>query len=105
MLPTVAKHATIFFLYLIPRGLKVIKPLLLEHKERLRQQQQQNQQQQQKKEEDAVKEDEDEVEKFELRVITYMSPLPGEERKHVARELCHVEHQPEAAWPLYFYHL
>jgi SAM-dependent methyltransferase len=72
-------RANIFFLYLIPRGLKIIKPLLLQHK----QEQLDNQQQ--------------------LQVVTYMAKLQGETQ--VDRALCQVDHQPGAEWPLYLYHL
>jgi SAM-dependent methyltransferase len=72
------KDATVFFLYLIPRGLRQIQPMLRE----LAQQRQNN---------------------LPIKVVTYMSPLPNEE--HVAKEQCRVEHQPDAAWPIYLYHL
>jgi SAM-dependent methyltransferase len=82
--PALFQDANIFFLYLIPRGLKLIRPLLLEHKHKqeLRNQAQLQQQ---------------------LQVVTYMAKLPGE--THVDRALLSVDHQPEAAWPLYFYKL
>jgi SAM-dependent methyltransferase len=70
-------EANIFFLYLIPRGLKIFHPMLLEHKERHN--------------------------KRPLKVVTYMSKLPGE--TPIERALCKVEHQPGAEWPLYFYNL
>jgi SAM-dependent methyltransferase len=69
---------TVFFLYLIPRGLRLMKPMLTD----LVQQRQNN---------------------MPTKVVTYMSPLPDED--HVAKELCRVEHQPDAAWPIYLYHL
>ena len=104
--------ANIFFLYLIPRGLKLFYPLLQQHKQchfRHRQ----------------------------LQIITYMSPLPlgdpGDVDDHfleerddpnddtttttithqpntmrahlVDRSLVRVSHQPGAAWPLYLYHM
>ena len=72
------QDATIFFLYLIPRGLKIILPVLKEH--------------QQAKSPDRC-----------LQVATYMAKLPGE--TPVDRALLSVDHQPEAAWPLYFYKL
>lgn len=82
--------ATIFFLYLIPRGLKIFKPLLLEVVEdRIQDTNGDNK--------------EDHSEKIELTVFTYMSPLPGE--KYVKRELCEVAHQPGTAWPVYLYYL
>jgi tRNA G46 methylase TrmB len=72
-------RANIFFLYLIPRGLKIIKPLLLQHKQ------------------------EQLLDNQQLRVVTYMAKLPGETQ--MDRALCQVDHQPGAEWPLYLYHL
>jgi hypothetical protein len=69
------RQATIIFLYLIPRGLRRIKPLLYmvcEGKEL-------------------------------LQVVTYMSPLPDE--TYVTKRFCKVQHQPGSLWPLYIYHL
>jgi hypothetical protein len=63
--------ATAIFLYLIPRGLKLIHPILLQHKP--------------------------------LKVVSYMAKLPGE--TVTDRALLLVEHQPSAAWPLYYYDL
>ena len=68
------EKANIFFLYLIPRGLKIFHPLLLEHRKKLQRQ---------------------------LKVVSYMSKLPNE--TPIERGLCKVEHQPGAEWPLYFY--
>lgn len=76
------QYATIFFLYLIPRGLKIFKPFLY----------QVIQQRQKERTEDD-----------KLRVITYMSPLPDE--PYIKRQLCQVDHQPGASWPVYLYHL
>lgn len=70
-------QATVFFLYLIPRGLKLIHPLILKHKEKLKE--------------------------GDLHVVCYMAKLPGETESD--RALLHVEHQPGAAWPLYYYKL
>lgn len=69
------QHATIFFLYLIPRGLKMIHPLLLEHKMSMGNQ--------------------------PLHIVSYMAKLPGE--KVTDRALLQVEHQPGAEWPCYYY--
>jgi SAM-dependent methyltransferase len=74
--------ATVFFLYLIPRGLRLMKPILLK----------------------VAREQKLTAQRGEpLRVVTYMSPLP--EETCIAKELCCVDHQPGAAWPLYLYHL
>ena len=69
-------NATIIFLYLIPRGLRLIKPLLV----------------------DATRQA-----GRKLRVITYMSALEGE--ICVAKEFCSVEHQSGAFWPVYLYYI
>lgn len=69
-------HATIIFLYLIPRGLKLIYPLLEQHKMTIQE---------------------------PLQVVSYMSKLPG--ATVTDRALLQVEHQPGAAWPLYYYKL
>lgn len=66
--------ATVIFLYLIPRGLRIIKPLLVE----------------------AAKS------KPLLQVVTYMSPLP--DTPCIAQKNCEVPHQPGSAWPLFLYH-
>jgi len=78
------KDATVFFLYLIPRGLRLMKPILKEIA----------------REQCAGQSDE---ESEPLKVITYMAPLPHE--TYVSKEVCRVEHQPGAEWPLYLYHL
>jgi SAM-dependent methyltransferase len=70
------QQATVFFLYLIPRGVKQIHPMLVQHRKRS---------------------------KSVIRVATYMSKLPSE--TPTGRVLCHVDHQNGAAWPLYFYEL
>eukprot|EP00536_Pseudo-nitzschia_multiseries_P009679 jgi/Psemu1/201397/e_gw1.278.50.1 len=70
------QDATVIFLYLIPRGLKQIYPLIREACSKSR-------------------------EKRKLRIISYMSKLPNLTPE--GRALCTVEHQKEAAWPLYFY--
>jgi hypothetical protein len=83
--------ATVFFLYLIPRGLRKIKPVLLPP---------------QKQTKVGGKIDSS-IQKKEIlhqvRVVTYMSPLPDETPDR--RESIPVPHQPGAAWPLYLYTL
>ena len=100
------QDATVIFIYLIPRGIQQIYPLLKDHccsKEKRKRQQeggtdvyddndvQQQQQQQQET----------------LRIASYMSKLPtstdDDTIKPVGRALCHTDHQKDAAWPLYFY--
>jgi ubiquinone/menaquinone biosynthesis C-methylase UbiE len=81
------QEANTFFLYLIPRGLKQIAPLLIQHAQRLQQ---------------------------TIRVATYMSKLPSTSTvtqdgtctiRPLGRAFCHADHQREAAWPLYFYEI
>lgn len=69
-------NATVIFLYLIPRGLRLIQPLLLDA---------------------ATKSGR------KIRVVTYVSPLVGQ--SYAAKELCPVEHQTGAMWPIYLYYL
>lgn len=87
--------ATIFFLYLIPRGLKLFRPLLYETLRK------------RTASKSAVAwEDPNASIKQEaefLQVVTYMSPLP--EETCVKHELCQVDHQPGASWPVYLYHI
>ncbi|CAB9514462.1 Mycolic acid cyclopropane synthetase [Seminavis robusta] len=96
------KDATFVFLYLIPRGLKIFKPMLyqvLQHQ----------QQQKEKKKLDKNRDNDENVndnvsdQSVMIRVMTYMAPLPDE--KYTRKGSCHVEHQPGAAWPVYFYEL
>ena len=70
------KDATIIFLYLIPRGLNKIYPLIMEGHNKM-------------------------TGRRHLRIISYMSKLPVLTPE--GRALCTAEHQKEAAWPLYFY--
>eukprot|EP00978_Attheya_sp_CCMP212_P000214 scaffold409_cov47-Attheya_sp.AAC.3 len=80
--------ATVVFLYLVPRGLRLIKPLLL--------------QQQQQTTATTTNGDKQSKGQGILRVITYMSPFLDE--TPVAKELVNVPHQKGAAWPIYLYH-
>lgn len=77
------QKVTVYFLYLIPRGLRIVKPLLFGT---------------QRGEEPARSSSPPLV-----RVITYMSPLEGEVPVQVDR--VSVPHQPGASWPLYYYEL
>ena len=67
--------ATAVFLYLIPRGLRLIAPRLLEI-----------------------------ARSRPLRVVSYMAPLPGV-GPPAKKATCTPAHQPSAAWPLYLYEL
>lgn len=75
------QQANVIFLYLIPRGLNLIYPLLLEHKQRMHFTNDNN----------------------IVMVATYMSKLPKEAGPPRSTATCTVPHQPDAAWPLYFY--
>ena len=69
--------ATIIFLYLIPRGLRLIKPILLG-------------------EENGRK-------RKKIKVVTYMSEIEGE--KYIAKVNVEPEHQKGAGWPVHLYEL
>lgn len=75
--PDLLQKANIFFLYLIPRGIKLIHPVLIKHK--------------------------NDMMLPEMRVISFMNKIPGE--NHEDRALVTVDHQPGAEWPLYYYKL
>ncbi|KAL7452159.1 hypothetical protein ACHAWC_003883 [Mediolabrus comicus] len=124
-------YATVIFLYLVPRGLRLIKPLVWPKDE------------EEEGEEGGVDEDKGRVDddddtvgdsaakieeeggrtapqllatttqqqqlvhknksyKRRRTIITYMSPF--EDETYVRKELCRVEHQDGAAWPVYLYH-
>ncbi len=85
-LETCFDDATVLFLYLVPRGLALIHPLLLEVVEK-------------RQGKDSCADGNDQP---ILRVITYMAQLKGETYEKML--LCSVAHQPLAAWPLYLYH-
>ena len=74
------RDATIIFLYLIPRGLRIFKPILLQKSAQDQQQRPQR-----------------------VHVVTYMAPLPDESPIRV--ETVSVPHQPSAAWPVYLYEI
>mmetsp|Transcript_24874 Transcript_24874/g.37218 ORF Transcript_24874/g.37218 Transcript_24874/m.37218 type:complete len:201 (-) Transcript_24874:979-1581(-) len=73
-------EATVAFLYLVPRGLKLIKPLLLSGANQSKNVQKNSM----------------------LRVVTYMAGFQDETA--IAMERCKVDHQEGAAWPIYLYH-
>ena len=88
-------RATVIFLYLVPRGLRLIKPIIWPDagarggtgsvdapngSSRL------------------INGDNGKVKR---RIITYMSPFEGVD--HQRKECCEVHHQSGAAWPVYFY--
>jgi SAM-dependent methyltransferase len=85
LLPSIAHRVEVCFLYLVPRGLRRIKPILLEPRQ--------------------LSSSSDPSASTRpppmLRVITYVSPLEGEAPVRVER--VKVPHQPGASWPLYLY--
>jgi hypothetical protein len=80
------RTATVFFLYLIPRGLRKIKPYLL--------------QTHQDGDITAPNSSTDQSSK-QVRVVTYMAKFPDE--TPVRSESISVPHQPGASWPLHLY--
>ena len=76
------REATVVFLYLVPRGLRIYVPVLLGHFL------------------DRVKK---EGEGATLKVCTYMSPIPGAGGRLVEKRVVEVEHQEGARWPVYYY--
>lgn len=72
---------TVYFLYLIPRGLRIVKPMILQFLDNMTAKGSRDSQR--------------------IHVITYMSPLENEEAHQT--DLIQVPHQPGASWPLYFY--
>jgi len=86
-------RATVIFLYLVPRGLRLIKPIIWP-KEAMPDNRGQ-----------AVTQTEliiQQKSKKHRRIITYMSPF--EDEVYVRKELCRVDHQVGSAWPIYLYH-
>lgn len=75
-------EVTVVFLYLIPRGLRILYPMLCDIVDHRRQQT-------------------DRPRESYLRVVTYMSPFALEQYSDVLRVT--VPHQPDAHWPLYYY--
>ena len=90
-LETCFDDATVVFLYLVPRGLTLIQPLLMKVVEKRR-----------KEGRDIVPSGKNGSSPTIFRVVTYMSQLKGEQYKKMLR--CSVDHQPLAAWPVYLYH-
>ena len=93
-LQDIYEDATVFFLYLIPRGLRLLKPILLECIRNRR-----NREGAQTQEQGTGGKEHERRRK--VRVVTYMSPLPDE--TPIEKRVCTVDHQPGAAWPMYLY--
>lgn len=86
-------QATAVFLYLVPRGLKLLKPILLLA----------NDQSENEKGGDSSADRSSSQKRTSIRVVTYMSGFADE--SYVKKETCTVDHQEGAAWPIYLYHL
>jgi SAM-dependent methyltransferase len=82
--PNLFMNVTVVFLYLIPRGLRIIHSML-----------------RQALTSKCNQKDADVIIQPNLRVVSYMSPLLNEQPNKVLR--IDVPHQPGANWPLYFY--
>ena len=131
-------YATVIFLYLVPRGLRLIKPLVWPKEEEEeggggRVDEDKRRVNDDDDDDDTVgdsaaKDEEEEDGETAARslatttrqqqqqqvhknnsskrrrrtIITYMSPF--EDETYVRKELCRVEHQDGAAWPVYLYH-
>ena len=89
-LETSFDNATVVFLYLTPRGMSLIQPLLMDAVARRR------------NEQSLLVADQNGPSGPILRVVTYTLQLKGEQ--YLKMERCSVDHQPGAAWPLYLYH-
>ena len=123
--------ATVIFLYLVPRGLRLIKPLVWpkddeeeggrvdEDKRRVNNDDTEGDLAAAKNEEEGGQTDDPQLlatttqqqqqvhknnssKRRRRTIITYMSPF--EDETYVRKELCRVEHQDGAAWPVYLYH-
>lgn len=93
---------TVIFLYLIPRGLSLIKPQLMEIVRKRRELRKCRGGGGADGDDNAIDNDNNRTEEPLLRVITYMAPFRDE--KYFQRVRCKVDHQPGAEWPLYLYH-
>jgi len=104
--------ATVIFMYLIPRGLRRMKPLLIEALDGMRQARKQKESSLRSPQVPTEMNDSSSnIKSLDvpiqstvplLRVVTYMTGWS--DIQHVAKELCIVEHQKDARWPLYLYH-
>ena len=119
--------ATVIFLYLVPRGLRLIKDIVWPDEKNLYEDEgednkgeeeedcSRNGVQSQDIEAKSVSINEQTQPKDETttqsstntrrrprRIITYMSPF--ENTKHIRKEYCKVDHQEGAEWPVYLYH-
>ena len=81
--------ASVIFLYLVPRGLRIMKPLFREAASFLRQNEKQ-----------AKVCSDTKIESF-LYVVTYMAGF--EDEVPIDQRTCEVQHQKGSAWPIYLY--
>jgi len=95
------RDVTVFFLYLVPRGLRIIKPLLIQGP--VPQDGGTTDKGRQETDTTAAVAAASERTTQVVRVVTYMSPLEGE--TPLRKELVEVPHQPGSRWPLYLYEL
>ncbi len=93
--------ATAVFLYLVPRGLGLIKRRILEIVEKRRDAKRLSQRVDDGDRGSKEPMNADHGEPL-LRVVTYMCPFEGEQ--YVRKETCKVNHQPGAEWPIYLFH-
>ena len=95
-------EATAVFLYLVPRGLRLIKPILQRPNAR---QNDEGGSSGSKGGNATTTTNTDDViaAADQLRVVTYMAGFADE--RYTKKELCTVDHQEGAAWPIYLYHL
>ena len=95
-------EATAVFLYLVPRGLRLIKPILLQ-RPNARQNQESGNSGSNGGNATTTTSTDDAIAADQLRVVTYMAGFADE--RYTKKELCTVDHQEGAAWPIYLYHL
>lgn len=100
-------RATVIFLYLVPRGLRLIKPIVWP-KEEDEDERNNNNNNSSNHSEDLQTSASSEMRIQQnnnkcRRIITYMSPFEDED--YIRKEFCHVDHQVGAAWPVYLYHV
>ena len=97
-------RATVIFLYLVPRGLRLIKPIVWTKVEDDECNNNNNNSSNDDLQTSASSELRIQQSKNKCRrIITYMSPFEDED--YIGKELCHVDHQVGAAWPVYLYHV
>jgi hypothetical protein len=92
-------EATAVFLYLVPRGLRLIKPYLV--RKRGAQNEGRNGSSEGALTCSGIATDPNAA--HPIRVVTYMAGFADE--RYIKKELCTVDHQEGAAWPIYLYHL